>query len=93
MKKKRRTPREQHLWEKYKISIDDYNSLFEIQKGRCAICGTHQTDLKRVLCVDHDHATGKVRGLLCSNCNHGLGQFRDSVGFLASAIKYLENNW
>lgn len=59
----------------YGLSSEDYNILFQKQKGCCAICGTHQKDLKRHLDVDHDHKTGDVRGLLCSGCNRNLGRF------------------
>jgi hypothetical protein len=65
--------------------------LFNCQKGRCAICGIHQADLKRALCLDHDHKTGKVRGLLCYNCNFLIGNAKDNIGTLQRAIKYLEN--
>lgn len=60
------------------------DGLMEAQGGTCAICP--RTD---DLCVDHDHATGVVRGLLCRSCNSGLGQFRDDPVLLAKAIDYL----
>ena len=75
--------------ERYGISTQDYNRMFEKQKGRCAICGGHQVDFSRALAVDHDHKTSKVRGLLCINCNNGLGFFKDSRGILIKAIQYL----
>ncbi len=53
----------------YGLNAVEYNRLFAIQSGRCAICGKHQSELKRRLDVDHDHETGKVRGLLCNYCN------------------------
>ena len=71
---------------KYGLTQAKYNSLFELQKGRCQICGG---DLNHGLNVDHDHKTGTVRGLLCSYCNTGLGLFRDDVSTLARAIAYL----
>ena len=74
---------------RYGISIDDYNVMFDVQNGCCAICNTHQSNLKRSLAVDHCHTSGKVRGLLCTICNTGIGQFKDSVVFLNSAIAYL----
>lgn len=57
----------------YGISLSDYNLLFEKQKGCCAICNKHQTEIKRRLFVDHSHTTGEVRGLLCFGCNTNLG--------------------
>lgn len=56
-----------------------------LTRGLCEICGT--TDRK--LCVDHDHITGEIRGLLCSSCNVGLGYFRDSPELLTKAVQYL----
>ena len=53
----------------YGLKIAEYNRLFNIQNGRCAICEKHQFELKRRLDVDHDHKTGKIRGLLCNYCN------------------------
>ena len=54
---------------KYGITIDDYNKMFKQQEGKCDICKRHQNDLTRILCVDHDHKTNKVRALLCVTCN------------------------
>ena len=71
------------------ITKKDYNKSFLIQEGKCAICGVHQKDLKRKLFVDHNHKTGKVRDLLCSKCNFGLGHFNDDPWLLEKAIKYL----
>jgi hypothetical protein len=70
----------------YGLTAAEYDALLAKQAGRCAICGTQP--VKR-LAVDHEHATGKVRGLLCSTCNSGLGHFKDSVPALENAIAYL----
>jgi len=59
----------------YNITDNDYNEMFEAQEGRCAICGTHQSKLKRRLSVDHNHGTEVVRTLLCDGCNRHLGRF------------------
>lgn len=75
----------------YNITLQEYNELFENQNGCCAICGVHQSSLKKSLSVDHDHASGIVRGLLCSKCNTGLGQFNDNKEILKLALLYLEN--
>ena len=56
------------------------------QSGHCAICINKD---KRKLAVDHCHKTGKIRGLLCSNCNQGLGMFKDNLDFLGRARNYL----
>ena len=71
---------------KYKITEDDFSNLFNIQGGVCAICG--QTNPR---CVDHDHVTGKVRGLLCMACNFSIGVMKDSPERLRKAASYLEN--
>lgn len=74
----------------YGLTLEEYGSLFVAQAGACAICKRHE-DLPGagLLVVDHDHATGKVRGLLCSKCNAAIGLLGDSVRNLASAILYL----
>ena len=70
--------RRNNLWYKYGVSIEQYNNMFKTQQGCCAICGIHQTQLKRSLFVDHNHITGKVRSLLCSACNFSLGHYEKS---------------
>ena len=49
--------------------------MYNNQNGCCAVCGKHQSEFKRIFDVDHDHVTGKVRGLLCRSCNTGLGYY------------------
>jgi hypothetical protein len=78
------------------ISVDIVRALLEQQDHRCAICGEREEDLRGLghmkhtgLVIDHDHTTGKVRGLLCLNCNTGLGQFKDKPTRLQSALSYL----
>lgn len=70
----------------YGITLEDYDEMFAAQGGMCAIC--NQPSIKN-LSVDHEHATGAIRGLLCGPCNFGLGHFRDNTDFLAAAIEYL----
>jgi hypothetical protein len=72
------------------ITLEQYNELFIIQKGCCSICGRHQSEFKRILGVDHDHETGRVRGLLCHSCNVVLGLIHDNPDILRSALDYLE---
>ena len=76
------------LRRRYGITQEQYDAMFRAQNGSCAICGGQSLDGKR-LHVDHDHKTGKVRGLLCINCNHGLGKFQDSADNLTNAWAYL----
>lgn len=78
--------RNYHLKYKYKITLEDYNKLYEEQEGRCAICRKHYEKLL----IDHDHNTNQIRGLLCNKCNLGLGHFKDFSGYLLRAIEYLD---
>lgn len=73
---------------KYRMSLATFKAMYVMQDGRCAICDTFKEPLS--LCVDHNHVTGKVRGLLCNGCNTGLGFFKDSPDALESALQYLE---
>lgn len=78
---------------RYGITADDYAAMVERQGGRCAICGSDSPGgIAKVWCVDHCHDSNKVRGLLCGPCNRGLGQFKDDVERLRSAIAYLTKN-
>lgn len=85
--------REKHLQNVYGMSISDYEGFFKKQLGKCGICknppGKVKTGIKFV--VDHDHATGKYRGLLCSSCNYKLSGLEDVV-FKEKAIRYLEES-
>lgn len=74
----------------YKITESEYLALFEKQNGKCAICNKDQAYFKYALCVDHDHITGQIRGLLCRNCNLILGNAKDNLNILLSAANYLE---
>lgn len=76
---------------RYNLDYDDYNKMYEDQDGKCAICGLNK-DLgtSKGLLVDHCHETNKVRGLLCNNCNSGLGKFMDNIELLNNAINYLQ---
>jgi len=85
----KREHRNVSLKSRYGISVDEYDKLLIEQKNRCWICGK-ETNKGRLMCVDHDHVTGKVRGLLCTKCNLGLGKFNDDVRLLERAIKYLK---
>jgi hypothetical protein len=72
------------------MRLEDFEQMLCAQSGRCAICarpfGTTRGDAPH---IDHDHIGGRVRGLLCPNCNHGIGEFRDDVDLLHAAITYL----
>lgn len=72
---------------RYGITEEEFQSKRISQNNKCAIC--NKEFLKP--CVDHDHVTGKFRGLLCQICNRGIGHFKDNVVLLAAAIVYLES--
>jgi len=77
--------RHYHLLARYGISADQVRALVEQQHGVCAICSRPDPEH-----LDHCHETGWIRGVLCFNCNGGLGQFGDDPGRLRAAIAYLE---
>jgi hypothetical protein len=80
-----------YLVESYGITLDDYEVIRVKQEFRCAICGLHEQNNRHGrLFIDHDHDTGKVRGLLCNDCNTGVGKFRDNPMLLHKAAVYVE---
>lgn len=80
----------QRVCSRYGITVDDYERLLKDQNGTCAICGNEETRIgTKSLHIDHDHATGHVRGLLCSRCNSLLGFAREKPSILRKAIDYL----
>ena len=83
-----------YLRKTYSIGYNDFFEMFNAQDGKCKICkqaGFALVPNQRVyLVVDHCHTTGAVRGLLCHNCNRGLGMFQDDLATLRSAVEYLE---
>ena len=78
------------------VTEEDFNILLKQQENKCAICkkdhDTYRSNTQnnRRFAVDHDHKTGKIRGLLCDKCNRGIGYFKDSEQLLLNAIKYLK---
>jgi len=81
----------------YGMTADEYEEMYDKQKGICSICGYPETiqdknGKARKLAVDHCHTTGKIRGLLCTNCNKGLGHFKDSIDILKKAVEYLKHH-
>jgi len=71
------------------LTLEAYEKMYKEQKGCCAICGRNRSEFKIALSVDHDHKTKKIRGLLCHDCNTGLGKFKDSIFTLNLACDYL----
>lgn len=81
--------RNKHLKRNFGITLEEYDALLEKQDNHCEICPRTPEENGRRLCVDHDHKTGKVRGLLCTPCNTLLGQANDNEDILLKAIQYL----
>lgn len=81
------------LKRKYDITPEQYDELLVSQNGVCAICARPPADPRGyAMHVDHDHATGTVRGILCGRCNRGIGQFDDDPVVLAAAVDYLRRS-
>lgn len=83
-----RAHKAQSLKRRYAMTLDEWDALWAAQDGRCAICRRELVD-DRSTHVDHNHVTGRRRGLLCGTCNRGLGQFSDDINRLVAAIRYL----
>lgn len=73
---------------KYGLTEEQWQAMFDFQDGRCALCRKRFTG-NRLPCVDHDHKTGTVRGLLCPPCNYELGCLHDDAGWLQRAASYI----
>ena len=84
--------RNNDLMRNYGITLQDHANMFSEQQGLCAICGEEGDGRWKKLCVDHCHDTGKVRKLLCRNCNMVLGQVGDNVQLLEKMVTYLKQH-
>jgi len=82
--------RDLYLRRKYGITSEDYERMLKEQKGGCAICGS--TPKKRRLAVDHNHKTGRIRGLLCFPCNYGIGWLKDNAKKAYGIACYIERD-
>ena len=86
---RKKSYKKHRIKKEYGLNWDQYLQLIKKFNNQCGICGgKDHIDLS----VDHNHVTGKVRGLLCNNCNNGLGRFKDSESLLKKAIDYLNKN-
>lgn len=89
---KHRQVKAKHAITKYGITLEQHKEMLNAQGGKCAICKRLETDCDKRLCIDHNHLTDKVRGLLCAQCNTALGLFNDDIEHLQTAIGYLTTN-
>lgn len=81
--------RKSYMKSEWGMTPEDYHRMLSGQGGGCAICGTFDPRGRGRFHVDHDHATGRIRGLLCNECNFGLGKFGDNPELLRRALAYL----
>lgn len=88
--------RESSMQRKFGIGLHEYGQMLLAQGGKCAICGEESGGTRhgetKALAVDHDHVTGKVRGLLCESCNQGIGKLKDDPDLLRKAADYIERH-
>ena len=87
---KKEQRRRRLIKKKYGLSYKDWEGLWYSQSGRCAICNKFIDDPKDI-CIDHNHKTSKIRGLLCKECNLGIGCFFDNPELTKLATEYLKN--
>lgn len=85
-----KSKRDKKITYKFGLRESEFDLMLDKQGGGCWICGVKQEKTNKSLCIDHDHKTGDIRGILCSKCNTGLGMFNDSALSLKKAIRYLE---
>lgn len=83
--KSAQTSRQSYLRKTWGITLEEYDELVKSQSGLCSICKIKPD----ILHIDHNHDTGKIRSLLCSNCNRGIGHLKESITILESAIAYI----
>lgn len=90
------TIRKINLKKKYGITLEQYNAMFIFQGGVCLICGYPETVSRngkiKNLAIDHNHATGEIRGLLCQKCNQALGLLNENPVIIRSLLKYIIKN-
>ena len=86
---RRRQQKDRNLRSRFGITLDEYETLLQDQNQRCAICNDVLTDGKGGACVDHCHTSGRVRAILCSPCNKGIGYIKEDLDRVAAIMRYL----
>lgn len=88
--------KESHLRQSFGISLNDYHNMVAAQGNKCAMCGEAETEMRggevKALAVDHNHSTGKVRGLLCSACNKAIGLLKEDRELFFAGVRYLDKH-
>lgn len=90
--KRRLTYNQVRLKSTYGITVEEYLNILERQDNKCALCESEKSSFKNMtlpLCVDHNHSTGQIRGLLCNKCNSMIGMVNENIEILEKAILYL----
>lgn len=80
------------LKRKYGITLEQYLDIYRRQNGLCQICKNHSDTFEDDLVVDHNHTTGKVRGLLCHGCNLSLGNIKENINSAIGLVEYIREN-
>jgi len=88
----RQKERRNNLKYKFGLTVQQYDKMFQDQGGECKICSIAQSQLKKKLCVDHNHDTGRIRGLLCDSCNRAMGLLKESIPVIEKIIDYLKKD-
>lgn len=88
----KRSVKNTYLKSHFGITIEEYDALLIKQQHKCAICGKHQSELYQSFDVDHNHETKKVRGLLCNQCNQGIGYLQESIEIITKSLEYLRRD-
>lgn len=82
-----------HIKNRYDLSVIDYELMFNNQAGCCVICQSKLSIYGTNTHIDHNHSTGEVRGLLCRDCNQGIGLLKENILILENAIEYLKGDF
>lgn len=89
-KERGRAKHHRRLVKKFGLTIEEYEAILVRQHYQCAICGKHVSEQTKAFAVDHDHVNSSIRGILCNNCNAGIGFFQNDPEICAKAKQYLE---
>lgn len=84
--------RKQDLKKNHRLTIEQYAEMLNRQEGQCKGCQRHYSEFNKSLAVDHNHKTGKIRGLLCGACNKSLGLLKEDLNIFYNLIKYLQEH-
>ena len=84
--------KEYNLIKYYNLTLNQYNKMLADQNSCCKVCGVHASNFTHGLYVDHNHKTNKIRSLLCTGCNAGLGHLKEDINIMKKLIKYIKEH-